>query len=142
MYSYSSGTFVLTSGEEHERITIAGMDTSALTEIFGSTTGLVGQLRELPGGSFSAMAGAILKPAPDARQLLLRTALNYRNITHSMCALYSYVPSIRVLAGEEAAVRMLQENAAAPVVRQGEALSETEALALELYDAVYGGAEG
>lgn len=116
---------------------LAQMDTNALTDIFGSTQSIAQKIRVCGTGSFTELSQRLGLPGHEARQLLLRCALNYRNITHSMTALYSYVPAIRVLAGEDAWVRTLSARAYTPVVGREEELSDTEVRARQLHEAVY-----
>lgn len=58
-------------------------------------------------------------------------------ITHSNSALYSYVPSIRILSGEDTWVDFLKTNASVPVADSEEEMTETELSAKKLYSAVY-----
>ena len=88
-------------------------------------------------GSFTELSGRLGAAEHEARQLLLRTALNYRYITHSNSALYSYVPSIRILSGEDTWVDFLKTNASVPVADSEEEMTEPELSAKKLYSAVY-----
>lgn len=116
---------------------LAQMDANALTEIFGFTQSIAQKIRVCGNGSFTELSQGLGLPDWEARQLLLRCALNYRNITHSMTALHSYVPAIRVLAGDDAWVQTLAGQAFTPVVGMEESLSDTEVRARQLHEAVY-----
>lgn len=118
---------------------IAGMDVPALGDIFGSTNALAERMQAAGSRSFTALSQALGSDAHEGRQLLLRTWLNYRFISHSNSALYSYVPNIRALAGDGEWLSHLQSQAAAPVLSANETLSDLEALARNLYTAVHGG---
>lgn len=116
---------------------ISGMDDAALADIFGSDNAMALKLRALECGSFTELSGRLGTAEHEARQLLLRTALNYRYITHSNSALYSYVPNIRILSGEDRWVDFLKANASAPVKDTGAEMTEPEFSAKKLYSAVY-----
>ncbi len=116
---------------------ISEMDDAALADIFGSDNAMALKMRALPCGSFTELSGKLGAPKHEARQILLRTALRYRYITHSNSALYSYVPSIRILSGEDRWVDFLKTNASAPVKNAGEEMTDLEQAAQDLYNAVY-----
>lgn len=115
---------------------VCAMDMPAISDIFGSTDAIAERIKKAR-GSFSAMSERLGVDSHEARQLLLRTYLNYRFISHSNAALYSYVPAIRLLAGEDKWSEALKAKASAPVAAPGEEMTDLELSAKKLYCAVY-----
>lgn len=122
-----------------ERIRELGQ--KGLMEIFGSTESRVDRLMGLNHAeTYTELAQGLQRQdysILSARQFLLRILLDFRHISHSMCALHSYIFHIRLLdARNEAAAAELAAKAAVGVIRPGEEVSEAEQLAQKLYDAL------
>lgn len=113
-----------------------------LMDIFGSNDSLIALLRASDAETFTGLAKALVRrdhSILSSRQFLLRALLDFRHITHSNCALFSYITSIRVLQSSNTkAFAELVERAGTTVLGSNEELSTTESKAKELYQQLYG----
>ena len=122
---------------------LAAMDDAALTEIFGSSDSRNRKLRALSCGSFTGCCDALAAPdfsAHSARQFLLRCLLDFRHITHSMCALHSYIFCIRILgdAAPEAEAELRRKAGTAVTAGENpELITDTEHRAQALWEVLY-----
>lgn len=110
-----------------------------LVEIFGGREHLARQLLDLRGAgemTFSQIADALTTPRwsmESMRQFLLRFLLDFRKIDHCVCALYSYVPLIRVIGlRSEVLGQELEKRAQSPLVWEIPQRHETSAGAMLL----------
>lgn len=113
---------------------LSGVPESNLMEIFGATTTLLNLLKGLPSETFSDGFCALSKCAATKRYtpeiiryFLLRALSGFRKIDHSLYALYSYVPYLRILdCKSEELTEQITEKAWVPILTDKN--SETEKL--------------